>query len=576
MPEPLPETPTRHDEKYDGDGGYDYDYIVIGSGFGGSVAALRLAEKGYRVAVMEMGRRWTAETLPPSNWHGQRWLWLPAFGLRGFFNISLFRHIIVLHGNAVGGGSITYAGVLLVPPEHVWKQGSWAGLNDWQAVMPRHYATAQRMLGVTDNRLPGPADERLRDMARAAGVEQSFYATRVGIYFGPQDAPPENGVTRPDPYFDGRGPARTACIGCGACMVGCRHNAKNTLDKNYLYLAEQLGARVFEEREVVDVRPRAGCADGAQGYVVSDCSSHWAGRLRGQRQHTCRGVVFAASSLGTQKLLFRLRENGALPRISQALGKNVRTNAESLIGLRFPGSAVDLSGGIAIGSGIHIDTQTHIEATRYPAGSDALGLLSTLMATGWPRWPGLRPLAWLAVLIRALLHHPVATLRALWPVGYARETMIFLCMQTLEGHLDMTLKRPWYWPFSRLLVSQGEPIPVNIPAANAFARKAATALGGLATNFIPEVLFNIPATAHCMGGAVIGGNPEEGVCDGQNRIYGYQNMYLCDGAMLAANLGVNPSLTIAALTEHAMSHIPPARPEARTAPFSDSPRKTTE
>jgi cholesterol oxidase len=534
---------------------YDHDYIVIGSGFGGSVSALRLTEKGYSVGVMEMGRRWNAENLPKTNWSLANWLWLPQVGLRGFFNISLFKRIIVLHGNAVGGGSITYASVLLVPPDRAWEQGSWVGLNDWKAVMPAHYATAQSMLGVTKNRLLGPADHRLREMASHIGVENSFYTTRVGIYFGQEgDAP---GTTRPDPYFSGAGPSRSACIGCGGCMVGCQHNAKNTLDRNYLYLAEQGGARVYEETRVVDVRPLNGQSDGAAGYEVTTISSRW-GLWHKKTRHTCRGVVFSGSSLGTQSLLFRLKQDGALPHISAALGKKVRTNAESLIGVRFPGSPVDLSTGVAIGSGIHIDQHTHIEATRYPAGSDAMGLLSTLMATGWPRWPGLRPLDWLLTLLKSLLTHPWRTLRLLWPVGYARETMIFLCMQTLEGHLDMQLKRPWYWPFSRLLVAEGEPIPVSIPAANAFAQAAAAATGGIPTNFAPEVFLNIPATAHCMGGAAMGRNRQEGVCDGKNRIFGYRNLYICDGAMLGGNLGVNPSLTITALSEHAMSHIPPA------------------
>lgn len=534
---------------------YDFDYIVIGSGFGGSVSALRLTEKGYRVGVMEMGQRWNAGNLPKTNWSFAKWLWIPQVGLRGFFNISLFKRIIVLHGNAVGGGSITYASVLLVPPDRVWEQGSWANLNDWKAVMPQHYATAQKMLGVTENRILSHADHRLREMARQINVEPSFYATRVGIYFGqPEDAP---GTTRADPYFNGAGPTRTSCIGCGGCMMGCPHDAKNTLDKNYLYLAEQGGARVLEETRVMDVRPLNGQADGSAGYEVTTISSRW-GFWHKKTRHTCRGVVFSGSSLGTQNLLFRLKQDGSLPMISEALGKKIRTNAESLIGVRFPGSPVDLSKGIAIGSGIHIDQHTHIEATRYPADSDAMGLLSTLMATGWPRWPWLRPVAWLLSLLKGLLIRPLSTLRLLWPIGYARETMIFLCMQTLEGHLDMQLKRPWYWPFSRLLVAEGEPIPVSIPAADAFARTAAAATGGTPTNFAPEVFLNIPATAHCMGGAAIGGNRKTGVCDGKNRVFGYRNMYICDSAMLGGNLGVNPSLTIAALTEHAMSHIPPA------------------
>lgn len=528
---------------------HDYDFVIIGSGFGGSVSALRLVEKGYRVVVVEQGRRWSADNLPKTTWSLSRWLWRPALGLNGFFSMQFFRHVVVLHGNAVGGGSITYGNTLLVPPATVWSQGSWAGLNDWQAVMPGHFQTAKRMLGVTTNQLLGPADLRLREMAAAVGVEKSFYPTEVGVFFG------KPGVTYPDPYFGGAGPARTACDGCGGCMVGCGKNAKNTLDKNYLYLAEQQGAALFAETRVVDVRPLNDKADGADGYRVELLVV--SGPERGQRRRiSCRGVVFAASSLGTQDLLFRLRDKGSLPNISDALGKFVRTNAESLIGVRFPGSGPDLSRGVAIGSGIHIDTHTHIETVRYPEGSDAMGMLTTVMTLGRPGWT--RIVTWAATLLKLLVTRPITTLRALSPRGWARESMIFLCMQTLDGHLTMKLKRRWFWPFSKQLTTHGARIPTFIPSANDFAIKAARATGGVPLTSMTEILLNIPMTAHCMGGAGIGRTPAEGVCDGRNRVFGYRNMYICDGSMLGANLGVNPSLTITALTEHAMSHVPPA------------------
>ncbi len=528
------------------------DFVVIGSGFGGSVSALRLAEKGYRVAVLEQGRRWTAENLPKSNWRVARWIWEPALGLRGFFSMRFFRHLVVLHGNAVGGGSITYGNVLLVPPERVWRQGSWAGLNDWERVMPGHYATAQRMLGVTTNRRLGPADERLREMARQGGAEGSFYPTEVGIFFG--DDRDEPGASYPDPFFGGAGPERKSCNACGGCMVGCRHDAKNTLDRNYLYLAERRGAEVLAESRVVDVRPLSGREDGSQGYAVEFVSLAKGSRGR-RRTLTCRGVVFAASSLGTQDLLFRLKEKHSLPRISGALGADVRTNAESLIGVRFPGTPVDLSQGVAIGSGIYIDEHTHIEAVRYPRGSDAMGLISTVMAPG--RGGRVHVLTWLGTLLRLLVTRPVRTLRVLFPFGWARETLIFLCMQTLEGRLTMRLGRRWFWPFSKRLTTHGARIPAYIPAAHEFAIKAAAATGGVPLASVTEILLNVPMTAHCIGGAVMGRTPEEGVCDGRNRVFGYRNMYICDGSVLGANLGVNPALTITALTEHAMSHIPP-------------------
>lgn len=529
----------------------EYDFIVIGSGFGGSVCALRLAQKGYRVAVVEQGRRWTPETLPASNWTLSKWLWQPALGLRGFFGMRFFRHVVVLHGNAVGGGSITYGNTLLVPPDRVWEQGTWAGLQDWKTLMPAHYATAKRMLGVTTNRLLGPADLRLREMARAVGAEASFYPTEVGVFFGRPDDPP--GTPYADPYFGGAGPARASCRGCGGCMVGCRFNAKNTLDKNYLYLAERAGAALFAETRAVDVRPLDGAADGATGYAVELLDL--AGPARGRRRVLrCRGLVFAASALGTQDLLFRLRDKGSLPAIPEALGKHVRTNAESLIGVRFPGSTTDLSRGIAIGSGIHIDEHTHIEAVRYPDGSDATGLLTTVMTLGRPG--PTRVLAWMATLLKLLLTRPLSTLRVLSPVGFARETMIFLCMQALEGELTMKLTRRRLWPFAKRLSTHGARIPAFIPAANAFALEAARVTGGVAQTSITEILLNIPMTAHCMGGAVMGRTRADGVCDSRNRVFGYYNMYVCDGSMLGANLGVNPSLTIAALAEHAMSHVP--------------------
>lgn len=531
-----------------GDHSFDYDYAIIGSGFGGSVAALRLAEKGYRVAVIEQGRHWTPDTLPATTWSLRRWLWLPALGLRGFFAMKLFRHVMVLHGNAVGGGSITYAATLLEPPAHVWDSGGWAGLADWHRVMPAHFATAKRMLGVTTNRRPGPADERLRQMAACAGVADSFRPTEVGLFFGPpgDDTP---GKRHPDPFFGGEGPDRHACTGCGGCMIGCRFGAKNTLDQNYLYLAEKRGARILAETRVTRLHP-LGAQKGAGGYALHLRGTH-GGMVR------ARGVVVAASSLGTQELLLRMRDQGDLPDLSSRLGQHVRTNAESLIGLRFPGSPVDLSRGVAIGSGIHLPGGTHIEATRYPAGSDAMGLLTTLMARNGA--------AWLRALAGALIRQPRATLRLLRPRGWAREVMIFLCMQTHEAELTMHRRRRWFWPFARQLSSTGAPIPSHIPEATAFARSAAQEMGGRAMASLNEVFLQIPMTAHCIGGATMGRDRDSGVCDAQGRVFGYENLLICDGSVLSANLGVNPSLTITALAEHCMSHLPEAPAHGQSA-----------
>ena len=536
-----------------GDRKYDFDFIVIGSGFGGSVSALRLTEKGYRVAVIEMGRRWAPLSFPRSGWAIHRWFWRPKLGLHGFFNMRFFRHATIFHGCAVGGGSITYAGTLLCPPDKVWELGSWTGLADWKAEMPQHYQTASSMLGVIENRILGPADRLLKRTGATTGSIDSYYHTRVGI-FEAREGESIN-ETFPDPFFGGTGPPRTTCIACGGCMMGCRYGAKNTLDLNYLYLAEERGAAVFPETKVVDVKPLAGAHDGDAGYEVSTVNSTaW---IRHEpRKLTSRGVVFSASSLGTMELLFRLKENGSLPSISPRLGKHVRTNSESIIGARVPGCSQDLSQGIAIGSGIYIDEHTHIEAVRYPNGADLLGLLTTFLTDGrpGPQRIGL----WIMNGVKSLLRYPIKTLRLLSPLGWARQSTILLCMQALEGHIEMRWKRPWFWPFGKMLVSRGDKVQTYIPQANKFAKKFAQIAGGTAMSMLPEILFDIPGTAHCIGGCVIAGSPDQGVVDDHQRVFGYRNMYICDGSVLAANLGVNPSLTITALAERAMSLIPSA------------------
>jgi cholesterol oxidase len=532
---------------------FDFDFIVIGSGFGGSVSAYRLVEKGYRVAVMEMGRRWTPDNLPHSSWSIHRWLWRPNLGLHGFFNMQFFKHATIFHGCAVGGGSITYACTLLQPPEKVWEAGSWTGLSDWKAEMPQHYETAARMLGVTENRILGPADHLLQKAAEAAGSGHTFYRTKVGIFQAAEGEP--SNQTFPDPFFGGEGPARTTCIACGGCMMGCRYGAKNTLDLSYLYLAERHGLQLFPETQVVSVRPLRGRSDGSAGYEVRTVqSTAWIRRQ--PRRFTCRGVVFSASSLGTMELLFQLKENGSLPAISGQLGQHVRTNSESLIGARTPGYSQDVSQGIAIGSGVYIDEHTHIEAVRYPRGSDAMGFLTTILTDGRP---GPQRIAlWLKNVVASLLRHPFKTVRVLQPLGWAREFVILLCMQALEGEIEMRWQRPWFWPFRKYLVSRGEKVPTYIPKANEFAKTFAQLTGGFAMSMLPEILFDIPGTAHCIGGCVIADSSDHGVVDDRHRVFHYKNMYICDGSVVAANLGVNPSLTITALAERAMSFIPPA------------------
>lgn len=488
-----------------------------------------------------------------SSWSLHRWLWRPNLGLRGFFNIRFFKHATIFHGCAVGGGSITYACTLLQPPEKVWQAGSWTGLSDWKAEMPQHYETAACMLGVIENRILGPADHLLKKAAEASGTGNTFYCTKVSI-FQPADGA-QGGQTFPDPYFGGEGPARTTCIACGGCMMGCRHGAKNTLDVGYLYLAEKHGAQVFPETRVVNVKPLDARTDGSAGYEVSTIKSTAWIRHRPQR-FTCRGIVFSGSALGTMELLFHLKERGSLPAISSQLGQHVRTNSESLIGARTPGYSQDVSQGIAIGSGIYIDEHTHIEAVRYPRGSDAMGFLTTILTDGRP---GPQRIAlWVRNVLKSMLRHPFKTIRVLQPWGWAREFVILLCMQALDGEIEMRWQRPWFWPFRKFLVSHGEKVPTYIPKANEFAKTLAQLTGGFPMSMLPEILFNVPGTAHCIGGCVIADDSTHGVIDSRHRVFNYKNMYICDGSVVAANLGVNPSLTITALTERAMSFIPPA------------------
>jgi len=502
---------------------------------------------------MEMGRRWTPENLPRTNWAVHRWFWRPNLGLRGFFSMRFFRHVTILHGCAVGGGSITYGSTLLRPADKVWDMGSWAGLSEWKAEMGPHYDTASRMLGVVENNILGPADHLLKKAATAFGVGDTFYRTSVGIFQAPEGQ--AGGTTFPDPFFGGMGPARTTCNACGGCMVGCRFGAKNTLDRNYLYLAEKQSAQVFAETRVVDVKPLDGASDGSLGYEVHTEDS-LAFFNKHPRRFTCRNVVFAASALGTTELLFQLKEKRSLPGISSQLGKHIRTNSESLIGVRIPGSKDSMSQGVAIGSGAYIDEHTHIEAVRYPSGSDVMGFLATTLTGGSPGSG--RVGLWVKNLIVSLIRHPIKTVQVLHPFGFARESIILLCMQALDSHIDFCFERTWFWPFSKILVSRGEKVPTYIPKANEFAEKFARMAGGSALSMIPEILFDVPGTAHCLGGCIIAESPDKGVVDSHHRVFGYQNMYVCDGSVIAANLGVNPSLTITALTERAIGFIPPA------------------
>ena len=535
---------------------YDYDWLVVGSGFGGSVSALRLAEKGHRVGVLECGRRFRDEDYAKSAWNLRRYFWAPLLGLRGIFRMTLFRDVFIVSGSGVGGGSLGYANTLYRARPAFFRDPQWAELAGWDVELAPHYDTAEWMLGVTEYPDEGPADLLLKELGEELGVAETYGPTRVGVFFG------EPGREDPDPYFGGEGPARRGCIRCGSCMVGCRHGAKNTLVKNYLWFAERLGAQVIPERMVTDIEP-IGASDGSEGYrVTTEHPGAWLRRRR--RTFTARGVIVAAGALGTNRLLARCKLGGSLPKISDRLGALVRTNSESILAVTAPDDERDFAKSIAITSSIYPDPDTHIEVVTYGRAGDAMStLFTTLTGEGTNRT---RPFMWLGQAIR----HPIALLRTLWPFKWSQRTVILLVMQTLDNAIRLRAKRRLLGRGVKLQTEQDpeRPIPTFIPAANAAAEWFAKRMDGLPQSGTTEAVFNIPTTAHILGGAVIGPSPETGVVDGENRVYGYENLLVCDGSAVPANPGVNPSLTITALAERAMTFVEPneAGPGATQAP----------
>lgn len=524
---------------------YDADWIVIGSGFGGSVAALRLAERGYRVLVLEQGRRFADEDFARSAWDARRVFWMPRLGLRGIMRLTPFRHVSVLSGAGVGGGSLVYGNTLYVPhSDDFYRHEQWAELADWRAVLAPHYATAKRMLGVTTFEGSGPSERLMTEIASELGVGDSVHPTDVGVWFG------EPGVTTADPYFDGSGPARTGCTRCGQCMLGCRVGAKNTLTKNYLALAERLGVSIWAERTVTDLRP-AGDPGGGDGYVVeTERSGAW---LRREHQALrARGVVVAAGALGTAELLRGCRDSGSLPRLSPRLGELVRTNSEAITAVTAPRGA-DLTSDLAITTSIHPDAHTHVTNNTYGRAGDALGLSYGPLTGGRRR------------LLQFALAHLLRPDRWVLPTrafGWSRRTVVFTVMQSSESSLRLVRSRR-----GRLNTELGDgpPPASHLPIANAVAEIAARRTGGLAQTSVLESVRGAPTTAHLLGGAVIGASPDTGVVDRYRRAFGYENLLITDGSTVPANVGVNPSLTITALAEEAMTHIP-ARPAETALP----------
>jgi len=513
---------------------------VVGSGFGGSVCALRLVEKGYRVLLLERGPRHDPRDFPRTNWDLRRYFWAPRLGARGIFRMTFFRHVTVLSGAGYGGGSLGYACTHPVPKGAFFRQGSWADLADWQAELAPYYDRVRAMLGVTPVPFRTPADEVLAQIAREDGRPERHRPTEVAIYFG------HPGETVPDPYHGGAGPPRTGCIRCGGCMLGCRHGAKNSLDHNYLHLAERRGLAVACDRRVVHLRPLG------EGYEVV---AKVAGATERTERYRAQRVVLAAGVLGTLELLLAMRERpDGLPRLSPMLGRGVRTNQESLIYVVSRRRDDDHSRGVAIGSIYDLDDGAHVEPVRYAAGSDVFRLLLG------PHAPGHHAIVRIARALLHVLRRPMRVLRALLTPDLARRSIILLYMQAAEGTLRIVRSRVT----GRLATRRDRgPRPrASIDRATAIARRVAEKLDGEPLSGLPEILFDIPTTAHILGGCCMGRTAEDGVIDRNHEVFGYPGLFVVDGSAISANPGVNPSLTIAALAERAMARIPDARRHA--------------
>ena len=516
----------------------DFDVVVIGSGFGGSVAALRLTEKGYRVAVLEAGRRFTERDFPKTSWRLNRFLFMPRLGLRGIQRIHALPDVLILAGAGVGGGSLVYANTLYQPPDSYFEDQQWRHITDWKSELAPWYEQASRMLGVAENQYFSPSDQAMKDVAESMGVGGSFRMAPLGVHFG---AGP--GVIEKDPYFGGVGPDRHGCQQCGACMTGCRFNAKNTLPKNYLGLAEKAGAKVFPEHTVESFEQLAN----GGWQIVARKSSAWFG---GRRKFTAAEVVVAAGTYNTQKLLHRMKSTGRLVKLSPALGKLSRTNSEALTGAIMPkDGAIDFSKGAAITSSFFPDEHTHVEPVRYGKGSNFMGLLQTVMTDG--QSAGVRRRQWLKTLILK----PTMVLRILDVRKWSERTVIALVMQNVDSSLQVSGKRGL---FGFRLTSKNDsekPNATYIPAANEVARRIADKYGGTPGGHIGD-LVSAPFTAHFVGGCVISDDPKSGVIDPYHRVWNYPSLHVVDGASVTANLGVNPSLTITAQAERAFSFWP--------------------
>ncbi len=515
---------------------YDFDFIIIGSGFGGSVSALRLSEKGFKVLVIEKGKWFKSKDFPKTNWNLKKWLWMPSLRFFGIMKIGFFRHIVTLTGNGVGGGSLVYANTLPVPKSAFFTSGSWGRLADWEAELKPYYQRALKMLGVNRNPKLFDGDIGLKNLAREIGKEDKFEATEVAVFFGEEE------VRVNDPFFEGEGPEIAGCNFCGGCMTGCRHDAKNTLDKNYLYLAQKKGAEILAEQEVFDIVP-LGNSNGSTGFTIHSKSST---NLFGKKsKYSAKGVVVSGGTLGTIKLLLKLKRK-SLPLLSDRLGDNIRTNNETLISISTLDKNKNLSKGIAIGSILHTDENSHLEVVRYSEGSAFWKLLHL------PYSPGKNVLIRLFRMMGEFFSSPLSYFRIYFINKWSTSSAFLMLMQTVDSTLRFKLNS-----FGKMVsrVSTGVKPTSAIPESIELTRKYCDLINAKATSFVLEAVAGIPNTAHILGGAVMGKDPSEGVINTNNEVFGYKNMYIIDGSMISANPGVNPALSITAIAERAMDKI---------------------
>lgn len=513
----------------------DYDYIIIGSGFGGSVSALRLAQKGYKVLVIEKGKWYANKDFPKTNWNLKRWLWLPSLRLHGIMKMTFFNHIGIISGVGVGGGSLVYANTLPKPKPTFYKTGSWAKLANWETELSNYYETAWTMLGAKENPYLELGDKILNQLAKNQNRPEHFEATKVAVFFGEADETVE------DPYFNGEGPERTGCNNCGACMTGCPHNAKNTLDKNYLYLAQKLGVEIIAEKEVVDVKP-LGNNDGSEGYNITYQSA--TSFIKKRNTFSSKSVIFSGGVLGTVKLLLKLKQK-SLPNLSEKVGDDIRTNNESLIFSVTTDKDKDLTQGIAIGSIYHADENSHLEPVRYGRGSGfwRIGVIPTVSDGGF--------FSRIGEMLGKIFKEPVKYFKSYTVRDFSKHSIVLLFMQ----HLDSTLRFRRGLFGMKSSVTTGEKPVASIPLANKLAVEYGELINAKSFVLLTETLLNIPSTAHILGGSVMGKDASEGVIDSNHHVYGYKNMMVIDGSTISANPGVNPALTITALAERAMDKV---------------------